>query len=73
MTSQSGYSPLKINQNDVSEAVKLIYSIYKDPVKGTKEKKEFNQNVGLHEVFLESAPTALIITVIMIKANPGEK
>ena len=48
-------------------AAKLISSLYKDPVKGKKEKKEFDQNIGLHEVFLESVPTALIITVIMIK------
>merc|ERR1711988_632422 len=46
------------------EAAKLIYSIYKDPVKGRKEKKEFDQNIGLHEVFLESVPTALIMLAI---------
>ena len=37
-------------------------------MKGKKEKKEFDQNIGLHEVFLESVPTALIITVIFVKA-----
>lgn len=49
------------------EAAKLIYSIYRDPVKGKKEKKDYDQNIGLHEVFLESVPTALIITVIAVK------
>merc|ERR1711988_1470146 len=51
------------------EAAKLIKSIYKDPVKGKKEKKEFDQNIGLHEVFLESVPTALIITFVFVKAR----
>ena len=37
-------------------------------MKGKKKKKEFDQNIGLHEVFLESVPTALIITVIGVKA-----
>ena len=37
-------------------------------MKGKKEKKEFDQNIGLHEVFVESVPTALIISVIMAKA-----
>ena len=57
----------------ISEAVKLIYSIYKDPVLGRMKKKEFDQNVGLHEVLLESLPTAFIITVIWVKSNSGKK
>ena len=58
---------------NISEAVKLIYSIYKDPVKGRKKKREFDQNVGLHEVLLESVPTAFVITVIWVKSNSGKK
>ena len=42
-------------------------------MKGKKEKKEFDQNIGLHEVFLESVPTALIITVIWIKAGSRDE
>ena len=38
-------------------------------MKGKKEKKDYDQNIGLHEVFLESVPTALIITVIGVKAG----
>ena len=30
-------------------------------MKGKKEKKEFDQNIGLHEVFLESVPATFII------------
>ena len=41
-------------------------------MKGKKEKKDYDQNIGLHEVFLESVPTALIITVIWLKAD-GKK
>ena len=43
-----------------------------DPVKAKKEKKEFDQNIGLHEVFLESVPTALILTIVMMKASSGK-
>ena len=53
----------------LSEAGKLIYSIYKDPVKGKKEKKQYEENIGLHEVFLESVPTAFIISIIMVSAG----
>ena len=38
-------------------------------MKGKKEKRDFDQNIGLHEVFLESVPTALIITVIGVKGE----
>ena len=34
-------------------------------MKGKKEKKEFDQNIGLHEVFLESVPTTLILHFIV--------
>ena len=54
----------------IIEASKLIYSIYKDPVKG-KKKEEFDQNIGLHEVFLESVPTTLILSVLWATARGG--
>ena len=38
-------------------------------MKGMKKKKDYDQNIGLHEVVLESVPTALIITVIFITAG----
>ena len=38
-------------------------------MKGKKEKRDYEQNIGLHEVFLESVPTALIITVIGAKSG----
>ena len=38
-------------------------------MKGKKEKKDYDQNIGLHEVFLEAVPTALIITVIGVRAG----
>ena len=37
-------------------------------MKGKEEKKDYDQNIGLHEVFLESVPTVLIILVIFIRA-----
>ena len=38
-------------------------------MKGKKEKRDFDQNIGLHEVFLESVPSTLILFVIGIKAG----
>ena len=56
-----------IISSDIPEAAKLIYSIYKNPVKGKKLKKEYDQNIGLHETFLEAVPTTLVLTVIIVK------
>ena len=52
----------------ILEAAKLIILIYKDTPKGMKEKKKFDQNIGLHEAFLESVPTAFITTVLISRA-----
>ena len=50
---------------NISEAAKIIYHLWTDPAEGKKKKKEFDQEIGLHETFLESVPSAFIITVIM--------
>ena len=55
--------------SDISEAAKLIYTIYKDPAKGKKMKKEYDQNIALHETFLEAVPTTLVLTVIWLTAG----
>ena len=47
--------------------------MWTDPAEGKKKKKEFDQEIGLHETFLESVPSAFIMTVIMILAmNSGD-
>ena len=50
----------------------MIYIIFKDPTEGKKAakkaKKDFDQNIGMHEVFLESVPTVLIMFVIGVRA-----
>ena len=38
-------------------------------MKAKKEKKDYDQNIGLHEIFLESVPTTLIIFFIFVKAG----
>ena len=38
-------------------------------MKGKKEKKDYDQNIGLHEIFLEAVPTSLIIFFIFVKAG----
>ena len=52
-----------------SEASRIVYTLYKDPAKGRQIKKIFDQNIGLHEVFLEAVPTTFIITVFMAEAG----
>ena len=49
--------------------MRIVHTLYKDPAKGRQIKKIFDQNIGLHEVFLEAVPTTLIITVIWIDAG----
>ena len=53
----------------ISEASRIVYTLYKDPAKGRQIKKIFDQNIGLHEVFLEAVPTTFIITVIWLEAG----
>ena len=50
-------------------ASRIVNFLYRNPAKGTKLKELFLQNIGLHEVFLESVPTALIITVIGVECR----
>ena len=65
-----GFFFLHIN---ILEASRIVYTLYKDPAKGRQIKKIFDQNIGLHEVFLEAVPTTLIITVISVVAYFGGK
>ena len=51
---------------NISEASKVIQLLYKDPGKGKKERRLFQQNIALHETFLESVPTVFIITYIVV-------
>ena len=57
---------------NISEAAKIIYHLWTDPAEGKKKKKEFDQEIGLHETFLESVLSAYFITVIMVTAFRGE-
>ena len=38
--------------------------MWTNPTKGLKRKKLYEQNVSLHEAFVESVPTALLTIVI---------
>jgi len=52
------------------EAARIIYLLVKNPAEGKKKKKIFDQDIGLLETYLESVPSAFIITVIWTKAGP---
>ena len=47
----------------------VIKSIYQDPEEGMKKKLRYEQDIGLHETFLESVPTTLVLTVIFSKVQ----
>ena len=44
----------------------------KNPKEGQKMKKQYEEQVGLHEVFLESVPTALVITMLRTTATTSK-
>ena len=48
----------------IPDAGRLILAIIRDPEAGIKKKQIFDGNVGLHEAFLESTPTTIILTYI---------
>ena len=50
-------------------AVSIIYFLVKNPSKGEKKKKIFDQDVGLLETCLESVPTVFIMTIIYFTAS----
>ena len=50
----------------ISEAFKVVKTIWNKPLEGLKMKKVFEQNVSLHEAFLESVPTALITQALLV-------
>ena len=56
---------------NISEASRIVSVLFKSPAQGRQLKKTFDQNIGLHEVFLEAVPSTLITTVILVNAGSG--
>ena len=56
----------------ILEAVKFVIFLYKNPRKGQKMKKIFEQDVSFHEVFLEAVPSALVMTIFLVNAVSGK-
>ena len=54
------------------EAMKFVMMMFKNPKKAQKMKKQYEEQVGLHEVFLESVPTALVITMLMVTSTTSK-
>ena len=59
--------PFRLN---ILEAVRLILMLLEDPETGMKMKRKYEEDIGLHETFLEAVPTALILTLIWV--SPGK-
>ena len=55
--------PFRLN---ILEAVRLILMLLEDPETGMKMKRKYEEDIGLHETFLEAVPTALILTLIWV-------
>ena len=42
--------------------------LLKNPREGQQMKRRYEENIGLHEMFLESVPTVFIMTILLFKA-----
>ena len=51
-----------------SESVKVVAMLWKNPRGGQKMKKRYEQEMGLHEAFLEAVPTCFVITILLTSA-----
>ena len=58
--------------SNILEALKFVIFLFKNPRKGQKMKKIFEQEVSFHEVFLEAVPTALVMTILLVNAASGK-
>lgn len=48
----------------ILEAARIIYLLAKNPSEGRKEKKIFDQDLGLFEALLESVPSVIVLSII---------
>ena len=58
--------------SNILEALKFVIFLFKNPRKGQKMKKIFEQEVSFHEVFLEAVPAAIVMTILMVKVSSGK-
>ena len=54
------------------EALKILVAIFQDLESGMRKKTEYEKKISLHEVFLESVPTCLVLTFIVLSAIFGK-
>ena len=54
--------------NIISEAFKLIHANYKrkDEQEIKKKQREYDENISLHETFLEAVPSVFITTIMLV-------
>ena len=57
----------------IVEALKVVLAFLKDPEVGLLKKQEYERHISLHEVFLESVPTCLVLTFLGLSAAFGKK
>ena len=50
----------------ISESFKFVPFIFRQPKNGQKIEKIYEEEVAFHEVFLEAAPTAFVMTILFV-------
>ena len=55
----------------ILEALKVIVAILSNDAEGQKKKIKYEKRISLQEVFLESVPTCLVLTYLMLSAMFG--
>ena len=53
----------------ILEALKVVWMLLKNPREGQKMKRRYEENIGLHEVFLEAVPSVFITTILLFKVK----
>ena len=64
---QPRLNTIKLSKMIVLAALRVIKSIYEDPIEGQRQKLYYESNIGMHETFLESVPTGYILTVLFYR------
>ena len=48
------------------EAARVVYSRLKNPCVGEEKKREYQEVIAPHEVFLEAIPSTVILMIILV-------
>ena len=46
--------------------MRLVLALLREPQTGQERRRRYEEDIGLHETFLEAVPTTLVLTVIWV-------